>query len=481
MIDTSLFAHKRVLIVSSHPLFGEGLKLLLLNRHEADVQVVGIVSSIDDAMEIIDRQGVTLVVVDYDDEAVNRENFLTRFVEGNKSLRVVLLSLNEGGSEAIVYDRRTIGASQVDDWLSGEIIKAPAEVGKQEGKEIKPGNMVNGSKNMKHGIGAVIFIVVLFVIGLFVLNTDRLLPIGASRQAEPIDNLFSLHFIVIAFLFALIVGILAYSLIFFRRKQTDLSDGVYFKRNDTLEIIWTVIPLLVVISFAVIGSDVLAQTQRIDPQAIEVRVVGQQWAWRFEYPEYGIISKELVLPVDQQVLLTLTSSDVIHSFWVPEFRVKQDALPGMERELRITPTVIGEYSLVCAEMCGRDHAYMNAPVLVKSDGDFNAWVGQQLNTVSDDPAVRGETWYNQYGCFACHSIDGTKKVGPTLLGLYGKTETLDDGSTVLVDEDYLIESILEPGAKISQGYSDAMPKNFSEQLSETQVNDLLEFIKSLNP
>ncbi|OGO61271.1 MAG: cytochrome c oxidase subunit II [Chloroflexi bacterium RBG_19FT_COMBO_47_9] len=334
---------------------------------------------------------------------------------------------------------------------------------------------------MKHGIRAGILIVVLFVIGLLVLNTKRLLPPEASLQAGPIDRLFSLHFIVIAFLFALIVGILTYSVIFFRRKKGELGEGVYFKQNSKLEIAWTVIPLVVVISFAVIGSDVLAQTQRIDPNALQVRVVGQQWSWRFEYPEYGITSTELVLPVDQQVLFALTSSDVIHSFWVPEFRVKQDALPGMERELRVTPSEIGDYTLMCAELCGKDHAYMNAPVYVKSEGDFNAWVAEQLAAVSDDPVVRGETWYKQYGCYVCHSADGTEKIGPTFLGIYGESVAFEDGSTAVIDDAYLMEAILNPGANIVQGFTDAMPKNFADQLSEAQISDLIEFIKSLKP
>jgi len=474
-----LFAHKRVLIVSSHPLFGQGLKLLLQNRPEADVQVVGIVSSIDSAMSTLEQQAVDLIVVDYDDDKVNKEEFLARFVGGDHSLRVVLFSLKEGGSEAIVYDRRTMVASQINDWLNSEPINSPVEKVIRGKKDYGRGDIPNGRSAMKHGYRAAIFIVVLFVLGLLTLNTRRLLPKGASLQAGPIDQLFSLHFIVIAFLFALIVGILTYSIIFFRRKKGDLGEGVYFKQNNKLEIAWTIIPLIVVISFAVIGSDVLAQTQRVDPNALQVRVVGQQWSWRFEYPDYGITSTELVLPVGQQVLFVLTSSDVIHSFWVPEFRVKQDALPDMERELRITPSEIGDYTLTCAELCGKDHAYMNAPVYVKSVDDFNAWVAEQLAAVSDDPIVRGETWYKQYGCYVCHSADGTEKTGPTLLGIYGETVIFEDGITALVDDAYIIESIVNPDAKIVQSFTNAMPKNFGDQLSEAQIKDLIEFIKSL--
>jgi cytochrome c oxidase subunit 2 len=479
-MDTqNLFTNKRVLIVSSHPLFGEGLKLLLLKRPEADVQVVGITASIEDAMHILDQQEVDLIVVDYDDEKVNKDDFLSHFVGGGNRLRVVLLSLKEGGSNAIVYDRRTMMASQIDEWLNNEMSSPPDKQKAREKKDRPQGDTSNRRSTMKHGIRVLLFIAILFVLGVLALNKKWLLPEEASLQAGPIDQLFGLHFVVIAFLFALIVGIMVYSLIFFRRKPGDLSDGAYFKYNDKLEITWTAIPLIVVISVSVFGSGILAKTMRADPNAMKVKVIGQQWAWRFEYPEYGITSTELVLPVDQQSLFVLTSSDVIHSFWVPEFRVKQDALPDMERELRITPSEIGDYTLMCAEMCGREHAYMNAPVHVLSKDDFNAWVGEQLASVSDDPVVRGETWYNQYGCYACHSTDGTKKTGPTFSGLYGKTETMEDGSTVQVDEAYLIESIIHPDAKIVQGFTNAMPKNFGDQLSEAQINDLIEFIKSL--
>jgi cytochrome c oxidase subunit 2 len=150
----------------------------------------------------------------------------------------------------------------------------------------------------------------------------------SQRSGATIDQLFNLHFLVIAFLFSLIVVFMAYSLIVFRKKEGDNAEGKFIKGNNRLEVIWTIIPLGIVIYFSYLGSVSLAETQRVDPQAMEVKVVGGQWFWRFEYPEYGITSDKLVLPVDEQVLLRMTSLDVIHSFWVPEFRVKQDLLPG---------------------------------------------------------------------------------------------------------------------------------------------------------
>jgi cytochrome c oxidase subunit 2 len=272
-----------------------------------------------------------------------------------------------------------------------------------------------------------------------------------------------------------------YSIFAFRRKPGETGEGDHFEGNTSLEIVWTIVPLITVLYFAFLGSTALAETRRADPYAMEVNVIGQQWSWRFEYPEYGFSSTELVLPVDEQALLIMSSTDVIHSFWVPEFRVKQDMLPGenMERELRITPTDIGSYTVRCAELCGTQHAYMTAPVKVLQVNDFDAWVEGQLASISDDPVVRGEKWYTEYGCLACHSVDGAERAGPTWLGVYGSQETLTDGTTVTVDDEYIYESIIDPQAKIVEGYENVVMPPTGETMSEEQIQDVIEFIKSL--
>jgi cytochrome c oxidase subunit 2 len=192
---------------------------------------------------------------------------------------------------------------------------------------------------MKHAIGAHHLCGSAYLLGLVVLTTP-----GFYRSSQPAgnttDKLFG-RLKIIAFLFALIVGLMLYSVIFFRRKSGDTEDAVHIEGNSTLEIIWTVIPLGTVIAVAFIGSNTLAQTQRIDPKALEIRVVGQQWAWRFEYPDQQIVSDKLILPENRQVLLRISSMDVIHSFWVMEFRLTQDAVPGSEQELRLTASRIG--------------------------------------------------------------------------------------------------------------------------------------------
>ena len=162
--------------------------------------------------------------------------------------------------------------------------------------------------------------------------------------------------------------------------------------------------------------------------------------------------------------------------------MKQDVLPGgdnMIRELRVTPKEIGEYKVRCAELCGQGHANMRAPVLVMSQNDFQAWVDSQTAPVSEDPVVRGDNWSQQYGCRACHSIDGSEGVGPTWKGAYGSQVQLADGSTVTADHDYLLESIRDPGAKIVQGFQNIMPPNIAQDMTDGQVEDVIAFIESL--
>jgi cytochrome c oxidase subunit 2 len=335
---------------------------------------------------------------------------------------------------------------------------------------------------MKHFIRVAILVAFLTVAVGFGLGAIGLMPELASLQGIPIDDLFDLHIWVISFLFALIVGFILYSIIVFRRKPGEEGDGDHFKGHTGLEIIWTILPLGTVLYFSFLGSTTLAETRRADPDAYNISVVGQQWTWRFDYTDYGFSSIELRLPVDRQALLELTSSDVIHSFWVPEFRVKQDALPGegMERELRITPTETGTYKVRCAELCGLEHAYMVADVIVMEVEDFEDWLEDQLESRSDDPIERGAEWYQQFGCLACHSVDGSERAGPTWLNLIGSEETLTDGTIITVNDNYLVESILNPQAKIVQGYENVVMPPTGSNMNEQQIEDIIEFIKSLS-
>jgi cytochrome c oxidase subunit 2 len=478
----------RILIASSHPLFAEGLRSLLVRHREPKVSVVGIVSTIEEALAALKTLNPDLVIVDYDDERVNRDEFLARFVEGEGRLRVVLLSLKEGGSDAIVYDRRSMAAAQIDDWLAawGETQVPPGELSIPVPESMPPSPKPKRRENMRHFIAAGLVVVVLMGVMFFGFQRVNLLPIAASRQAIPIDNLFRIQFITIIFLFSLIVGLMVYSIIFFRRRKGDETDGPHVEGSNALEVAWTIVPLGIVLTVAVIGSQALGRTMAADPKPLRVNVIGSQWSWRFEYPDLGILSTELMLPVDKQALLILSSTDVIHSFWVPEFRLKQDALPGnaFNRQLRITPSEVGDYKLRCAEMCGRQHYAMESPVRVLPQAEFDAWVQANAppppGSEGDTPVARGDKLSQQFGCRACHSIDGSPLVGPTWKGLFGSQVQLADGTTVTADEAYLEESIRDPAAKLTAGFTTVpMPPTIAQGMTDQQISDVIEFIKSL--
>jgi cytochrome c oxidase subunit 2 len=333
---------------------------------------------------------------------------------------------------------------------------------------------------MRHFVIVGILIVVITILAYVALDSAGLMPLAASSQAGPIDWLWNLEVITISFLFALIVVPMAYSLIVFRRKKGDTTDAEHIEGNTNLEITWTVVPLFIVMIFAYLGAGNLAEIRRVDPAAMVVRVTGFQWAWRFEYPASGVTSDELHVPEGQQVLLQMTSNDVLHSFWVPEFRVKQDLVPGRITELRFTPTVIGNYAVRCAEICGTAHAYMESPVIVSSQADFDTWMGEQVELAEQQAATpegRGQALVAANGCAACHSINGAAGIGPTWLGLFGRTESLTDGSTIVVDEDYIHESIEAPQAKIVAGFENQLMPTYN--FTDEQIADIVAYIKTL--
>ena len=463
---------QRVLIVSSHPLFGAGLRSLLQERQAPNVEVVGMAAATDAALAALASLKPDIVIVDHDDKAVNREEFLARFVEGASPLRVVLVSLKETGP-AVVYDRRSLAVSQVEEWLGGITAMTYHT---PDAPQAAPDR-----SNRRHLVIVGVLIAITTVVVSLLLDLVGLLPVQASRQAVAIDNLFNQHFKVISFLFALVVVFLLYSVVVFRRKPGETGDGDHFEGHTGLEIAWTIFPLAAVLYFAYIGAQALADTRRQDPNALVVNVTASQWSWAFAYPDSGVTSTDLHLPVNRQVLLKLSSTDVIHSFWVPEFRVKQDALPGDElvKELRVTPSLAGTYKVRCAELCGRQHAYMESLVIVEEPAVFDAWIAQE-SQISADPVERGQKWASQFACVACHSVDGSPLVGPTWKGLYGNEEALADGTTVTVDDAYLSKSIVDPNAQVVQGFSPGvMPQDFGQRLSEEQIVDLIEYIKSL--
>lgn len=341
---------------------------------------------------------------------------------------------------------------------------------------------------MKHFINVVLLILALTLVLLYITDPPAWMPLAASAEAGPVDWLFGLHFDVIIFLYVLVNGILLYAVVAFRRKPGETGDGAYFHSNTRLEILWTVIPLAIVLYFSYLGLGVLRQTTAAAADELEVIATARQWSWSFEYPEYGFASGELNLPAGRKAHFVLRAEDVIHSFWVPEFRLKQDTVPGQDKYLRITPTEVGAYKVRCAELCGTGHAAMLATVNVLAPEDFDIWVQKRLGTYTPpegeapeevDMVALGAQLTQANGCSACHSLDGSKLVGPTWKGIFGRTEALEDGSSVTADEAYLHTSITDPGAQIVAGFANLMPANYGDTLLPTEVDAIVEYLKTL--
>jgi cytochrome c oxidase subunit 2 len=326
---------------------------------------------------------------------------------------------------------------------------------------------------------SILVIVSTYLIHAFLMRVG-LLPPEASTQSIAVDNLFYVHYWMISFLFSLVMVTMIYSLIAFRRRKGEQGDGVYLTGMTALEITWTAIPFMAVLVLSYVGAQTLGQESVIDPTALVVKVTAGQWYWQFSYPAYGISSSSLYLPVQTPVDLQMTSVDVIHDFYVPEFRIKQDIVPGRTLDLRITPSLIGKYTVECAVLCGTGHSYMTSPVVVVSQSDFQLWVAQQQKASAGNPALLGQQLATQYGCVNCHSEDGTTGIGPTWLHLYGSPVSLSDGTTVTADDTYLQNSITEPNLQIVAGFPpDVMPQSFSQVLSQTDITDIIAFIKTL--
>ena len=334
---------------------------------------------------------------------------------------------------------------------------------------------------MRHFVVVGILILLMAVLTYVGLDSVGLMPVQASAQSVPIDRMWNEQVIAMSFLFALIVVPMIYSLVVFRRKKGDTTDAKHIEGNTNLEITWTILPLFAVVAFAYLGGNSLAQTLRADPDAMVVKVTGRQWSWSFEYPEYGVFSTELRVPVGKQIHLEMTSTDVIHSFWVPEFRVKQDLVPGRVTELRITPTMEGSWKVRCAEICGASHYAMETPVVVMKQADFDAWIAEQVKLAAQaaaTPEGRGEALVRVSACSACHMINGVGgNVGPAWNGAYGEEVKLADGTTVPGDEAYLAESIKAPQAKIVAGYETQLMPTYG--FTDEQIADIVAYIKTL--
>ena len=306
---------------------------------------------------------------------------------------------------------------------------------------------------------------------------------SASSQGTSIDTLFSIVLGVTTAVFVIVQGFLIYSIVRFRRQPGDDEDGPPIRGNTKLEIVWTAVPAITIVIIGLLSYRVLADIERPQPGERIIEVKAVQYAWQFYYPEADVTSTELHIPLDEPVLLKMRSNDVIHSFWVPAFRIKKDVMPDRVTETRITGTELGAYPIVCAELCGAGHAVMRSQVIVQSDADYKAWLATAAAAKQApqpagvaDPVAYGRQLFTQYGCNACHTLDDANahgQIGPNLNGIGSQAANRVAGQPA---EQYLQASILKPGEYPAEGYPDAMPKDYGLRLSDAEVSALVEYL-----
>ncbi len=299
-------------------------------------------------------------------------------------------------------------------------------------------------------------------------------PEQASTFAWQVDALYT-YLIAISVVFSLLIaGLVIYFAVKFRRRsETETPKPVH--EPHALEAAWIVIPFLIAMTMFVWGASIFFKMNRPPAGALDVYVVGKQWMWKFQHPTGQREINELHVPIGRPVRLTLASEDVIHSFYVPAFRVKSDVVPGRYRSAWFQATRPGTYHLFCAEYCGTRHAGMIGWVTVMQPADYEAWLsgGGTQGTL----AASGEKLFEQLGCNTCHRADTTGR-GPVLDGLFGRQVLLASGQTITADETYLRESIVNPQAKLVVGYQAIMP-TFQGLVSEEGLLQLVAYIKEL--
>ena len=329
----------------------------------------------------------------------------------------------------------------------------------------------------------IILAVVLSLIGIAIVLAIDWFPAQASTAAPDIDLLWDVLLIISVPIFLLVMTVAVYSVVRFRVRPGDTGDGPPIHGNTRLEVVWVAIPFLIVTALSVYGWVVLEDIEAKDPRAIVVNVTGQQFAWRFQYPQAGgppIESNDLVLPLGRQVEFRIRASDVIHSFWVPAFRMKQDAVPGLVTATRVTPTKTGSFPLVCAELCGLGHSTMRQTVRVLPDGEFTAWIGnqrQRLAATPGDELAAGRELFREQGCAGCHTLadaGSQAATGPPLDGLTEVAEKRNPGQSL---EQYIRDSIVAPKAIVVRGYPpEGMPANYGQRLSESEIDTLAQYL-----
>ena len=308
-----------------------------------------------------------------------------------------------------------------------------------------------------------------------ILDNIPLFPPQASTVAAEVDALFFVWTLVSVVSSAIILAAMAYFLVRYRRRSfKELGGGE--THAPMVELVSMAIPFIVCMIMFVWGTKVFIQIQRTPETAVEYLAFGKQWMWKFQHPNGLREINNLTIPVNTPIQLTMTSEDVVHSFWVPEFRVKQDVFPGSYSSLWFEATQTGTFRVFCAEYCGTDHAVMSGRVHVLEQDEYDAWLREE-EPERADPVSSGEQLFTSLSCDTCHTGDSPR--GPALTNLFGSRVQLASGESVTADETYLRTAITDPRSQVRAGYAALMP-TFQGQVTEVEIRDLISYIKTLD-
>ncbi|RHX88954.1 cytochrome c oxidase subunit II [Leptospira stimsonii] len=320
------------------------------------------------------------------------------------------------------------------------------------------------------------------------------MPVQASEVAKNVDNLYLFLLVSSLISFVILIGGMTWFIFKYRRK-TDTDKTAYITHNTLAEFLWSFIPLVIMIVIFWWGWVIFADLRKVhDKGDIEIHVTARQWQWTFKYPNgVTVVSPNateklntlfqpngIYVPVGKTIRLVMTSQDVLHSFYVPAFRNKMDAIPGRYTTFTFTPTEKGDFVVYCTEFCGTSHSNMLSAIRVVDSETYDKWYAAAGNVDLSKvpPAELGKKLYAEKACAGCHSIDGSRLVGPSYKGLFGSAREFEAGPGANADENYLRKSILQPTAQVVKGYPPAMP-SYQGQLSDDEINALIEYIKTL--
>jgi len=299
---------------------------------------------------------------------------------------------------------------------------------------------------------------------------------GASNLAAGVDKAFFFIF-AISFLFTIaITALMIYILIHFSRKK--IKNPQQFTGNTKLEIIWTVIPLIIVLVMFYYGMEGFSPMRKVPENAMEIKAIGRMWEWRFDYGN-GKVSKELVVPHLRNIKMNLVSEDVNHGLFIPAFRVKEDVIPGYNNYLWFRPITKGNFDIFCSEYCGLAHSAMTAKVVVLDSLEFDKWLAE-LKVTGNAPDHPGLAIMKANACLTCHSLDGSKIIGPTFKGLYGsKRDVVTDQGEKQVDafDDYIKKSITEPNAEVVKGYNKGLMQPYKDVIKGEDLDKIVDYFR----